>query len=430
MGQGHRSKRWPATAGRFDRHRITGIRAARLQPPLPRSILMVSPSQALAIAIQHHKAGRLPDAEAVYGAILRQVPDAADALYLWGVARGQRGDRPMAELLCRQAVEREAKLRLFDAELGAPVRARGDFDHLARLFAADVALRPGCRLLARSGSSEADPSLRPQLKDVTLCCIDTFYHDHALVALKNCLAQCRFEDVLFLTDREFGLPTIRSRVIDRLPTSEAYSRFVLKELHRHIETPYVLIVQWDGFILDARLWSEEYKAYDYIGARWTLFDDAANVGNGGFSLRSRRLLEATADPEVTELHPEDYHLCRTHRRLLQERYGITYAPPALADRFSVERVATGAEIAEPVETFGFHSLFRMHRVLDPDQLENFLDNVPPSTLKGGSMILLGVSYLNTGRSAQARTIASRILRMEPEHKDKDVLLQILKQAGS
>ena len=142
-------------------------------------------------------------------------------------------------------------------------------------------------------------------------------------------------------------------------------------------------------------------------------------------MRSRRLLEATADPEVTELHPEDYHLCRTHRRLLQERYGITYAPPVLADRFSVERVATGAEIAEPVETFGFHSLFRMHRVLDPDQLENFLDDVPPSTLKGGSMILLGVSYLNTGRPVQAKAVAERILNLEPEHKDKDVLIKIL-----
>ncbi|MCG5238910.1 hypothetical protein MCW82_03850 [Azospirillum doebereinerae] len=386
---------------------------------------MVSPSQALAIAVQHHKAGRLGEAEAVYDAILRQVPGFSDALYLWGVARGQRGDRPMADLLCRQAVEQNAKLKLFDTELGEPIRGRGDFDHLARLFAADIALRPGCRLVARTGGTEADLSLRPYLSGVTLCCIDTFYHDYALVALKNCLAQCRFDDVLFLTDRDFGLPTIRSRVIDRLPTSEAYSHFVLKELHRHIETPHVLIAQWDGFVLDVRLWSEEYRAYDYIGARWTLFDDAMNVGNGGFSLRSRRLLQATADPDFTQIHPEDYHMCRTHRALLQERYGITYAPADLADRFSVERIASGDEVANPIETFGFHSLFRMHRVIDPDQLENFLDDVPPSTLKGGSMILLGASYLHTGRPVQARAVASRILALEPEHKNKDVLMQIL-----
>jgi len=390
---------------------------------------MVSASQALAIAIQHHKAGRLPDAEGVYEAILRQVPNAFDALYLWGVSRGQRGDRPMADLLCRQASERDPRLRLFDTELGGPIRARGEFDHLARLFAADVALRPGCRLPARAGSGP-DPSLRLHLPGVTLCCVDTFYHDYALVALKNCLAQCRFDDVLFLTDRDFGLPTIRSRLIDRLPTSEAYSRFILKELHRHIETPHVLLVQWDGFILDARLWSEEFRSYDYIGARWIMFPDEANVGNGGFSLRSRRLLQATTDPDFTQLHPEDYHMCRTHRRLMQDRYGITYAPAALADRFSIEQVASGAEVATPMETFGYHSLFRMHGVLDPDQLENFLDDVPPSTLKGGSMILLGVSYLNTGRPAQARAVASRILAQEPGHKDKVVLEQILQLAGA
>ncbi|WP_052293839.1 DUF5672 family protein [Azospirillum sp. B510] len=386
---------------------------------------MVSSSQALAIAIQHHKAGRLPEAEGVYGAILRQVPQAADALYLWGVLRGQRGDRLMAELLSSQACAQDPKVRLFDAELGGALRGRGEFDHLARLFAADVAIRPGCRLLVRPGTRAPDPALRLQLPGVTLCCIDTFYHDYALVALKNCLAQCQFEDVLFLSDRDFPLPTIRTRLIDRLPSSEAYSRFVLKELHRHIETPYVLLVQWDGFIQDARLWSEEFRAFDYIGARWTMFTDEANVGNGGFSLRSRRLLQATADPDVVECHPEDYHMCRTYRRLLQERYGITYAPAGLADRFSIEH---GAELTQPVETFGFHSLFRMHTLLDADQLENFLDDVPRSSLIGRSMILLAVSYLNTGRPIQAQIIASRILGLEPEHKDRGVLEQILAAA--
>jgi len=385
---------------------------------------MVSSSQALAVAIQHHKAGRLSEAEGVYGAILRQVPQAADALYLWGVLRGQQGDRPMAELLTGQACAQDPKLRLFDAELGGALRTRGAFDHLARLFAADVAVRPGCRLLVRAGTRDPDPALRLHLPGVTLCCIDTFYHDYALVALKNCLAQCRFEDVLFLSDRDFGLPSIRTRLIDRLPSSAAYSRFVLKELHRHIETPYVLLVQWDGFIQDARLWSEEFRAFDYIGARWTMFTDEANVGNGGFSLRSRRLLQATADPDLVEVHPEDYHMCRTYRGLLQERYGITYAPAALADRFSIEQVASGAELTNPVETFGFHSLFRMHGLLDPDQLENFLDDVPRSSLTGGSMILLALSYLNTGRPAQAHIITSRILALEPGHKDKGALEQI------
>ena len=389
---------------------------------------MVSSSQALAIAIQHHKAGRLPEAEEVYGAILRQVPQAADALYLWGVLRGQQGDRPMAELLSSQACVQDPKLRLFDAELGAALRARGAFDHLARLFAADVAVRPGCRLLVRAGTRDPDPALRLHLPGVTLCCIDTFYHDYALVALKNCLAQCRFEDVLFLSDRDFGLPTIRTRLIDRLPNSAAYSRFVLKELHRHIETPYVLLVQWDGFIQDARLWSEEFRAFDYIGARWTMFTDEANVGNGGFSLRSRRLLQATADPDLVEVHPEDYHMCRTYRGLLQERYGITYAPAALADRFSVECVVSGAEARKPLETFGFHSLYRMHRIISSDQLANFLDDLPVSTLRSDSMILLGASYLNMSMFEEAQAIVSRILSLEPDHPQKEVISMIMERS--
>lgn len=190
-----------------------------------------------------------------------------------------------------------------------------------------------------------------------------------------------------------------------------------------------MIVQWDGFILDARLWSNEYLAYDYIGARWKSFDDEANVGNGGFSIRSRRLLQATADADITQTHPEDVHLCRTYRTLLQQRYGISYAPQALADRFSVESVASSAELSDPVLTFGFHSLYRMHRVLDPDQVGNFLDDVPPATLTSPSMILLAASFLHMGHPAQAHTIASRVLALDPDHPHKAELAMLLERAA-
>lgn len=406
--------------------RLSGYKLRIL--PFPPSDLMLTSSQALALAIQHHKAGRLGEAEQLYDIVLRQKPDAADFLYLWGVLRGQQNDLPMAELLCRQASERDPRLRLFETELGEAIRNSGDFDRLLQLFAADVALRPGCLLLTRPGEQKADPHLRPHLAGVTLCCIDTFYHNYALIALKNCLAQCQFDEVLFLSDRDFCLPNINTVIIENLKTSADYSRFVMKDLHKYIQTPYVLIVQWDGFILDARRWTNEYLAYDYIGARWKSFNDEANVGNGGFSLRSRRLLQATADAEITQVHPEDVHLCRTYRPLLQQRYGISYAPQALADRFSVEWVASSAELSDPVLTFGFHSLYRMHRVLDPDQVRNFLDDIPPATLTSPSMILLGASFLHMGHPAQAHAIASRILELDPDHPHKAELTMLLAQA--
>ncbi len=56
------------------------------------------------LAAQAHQAGKLDDAEAGYRNILGHEPQHADALYLLGAARQQRGDRVQAETLYRQAL--------------------------------------------------------------------------------------------------------------------------------------------------------------------------------------------------------------------------------------------------------------------------------------------------------------------------------------
>ncbi|WP_321817168.1 MULTISPECIES: DUF5672 family protein [unclassified Paraburkholderia] len=43
---------------------------------------------------------------------------------------------------------------------------------------------------------------------------------------------------------------------------------MLKALVQHIATPWVLVAQWDGYVLDASRWSERFFEYDYIGAHW------------------------------------------------------------------------------------------------------------------------------------------------------------------
>jgi tetratricopeptide (TPR) repeat protein len=53
---------------------------------------MATISQALAIAIQHHQAGRLQAAEQIYRQILALEPDHAEALHLLGVINAQSGD--------------------------------------------------------------------------------------------------------------------------------------------------------------------------------------------------------------------------------------------------------------------------------------------------------------------------------------------------
>lgn len=63
------------------------------------------------------------------------------------------------------------------------------------------------------------------------------------------------------------------------------------------------------------------------------------VGNGGFSLRSKKFLEVSAklmrEGKIPQIHPEDVSLCVWNKDLLDSE-GISIAPPELAEKFSIE----------------------------------------------------------------------------------------------
>lgn len=106
--------------------------------------------------------------------------------------------------------------------------------------------------------------------------------------------------------------------------------------------------------------------YDYIGAPWfierefwfTKFNFPENlrgtsvVGNGGFSLRSKKLLETSsrlADEGVFKAYqPEDTVLCVYNRKEMEDE-GIKFAPSEVAEKFSIE----GREHTYENQ-FGFH----------------------------------------------------------------------------
>ena len=86
------------------------------------------------------------------------------------------------------------------------------------------------------------------------------------------------------------------------------------------------------------------------------------VGNGGFSLRSRKLLAALQDPRIALVDAEDTTIGRTFRPLLERDHGIRFADEALADRFSFE---AAYPIGRP---FGFHGLFNFCRTVPPAEI--------------------------------------------------------------
>ena len=214
---------------------------------------------------------------------------------------------------------------------------------------------------------------RVQIPDTTLCCIDCKNHALAIRALRLSLAGCQFPRAVFFTDRDFDIEPVETVIIDPIQSLQDYSRFVVKRLLHYIDTEYILLIQWDGYIVNPDVWSEQFLLFDYIGARWPDYvgvlspqgarniriPDENSVGNGGFSLRSRTLLEALQDPHIViGAYPEDMAICQTYRQYLERQHGIAFAPAAVADQFSFE-------LREPVgPTFGFHGQSNITRFVD------------------------------------------------------------------
>ena len=202
------------------------------------------------------------------------------------------------------------------------------------------------------------PADRLALPQVTLCAVTSVNVVATVRALDASLAQIDFADCMLFTDVAVqpSHPSIRVVQVARMASTDAYSDFLLTKLVDYVESSHCLVAQWDGHVIDAQRWRPEFLDYDYIGASWPQFDDAHDVGNGGFSLRSRRLMEACRAPDFRPGHPEDVAICRANREWLQAR-GMRFAPAELADLFAAERAGDLAT------SFGYHGVFNMPRAL-------------------------------------------------------------------
>lgn len=157
-------------------------------------------------------------------------------------------------------------------------------------------------------------------------------------------------------------------------TTKDYSDLLLTGLRQYVAGTHVLIIQWDSFILHPELWTNDFLQYDYIGAVWPHHPDTP-VGNGGFSLRSVKLLEVLESPAITKRHPEDFCICVDNKATLENQFGIRFAPKSIAEQFAVERSSWHP-------AFGFHGFFNFGKALNPQELSAFLDLLPDTYLGG------------------------------------------------
>jgi hypothetical protein len=202
----------------------------------------------------------------------------------------------------------------------------------------------------------------------------------ARFAMERTLREMPVQDCLVLADTCF-VDGARHVPIPPLAGLPGYNALMLEGLAEHLACDAYLVVQWDGFAIDGRRWQREFLAHDYIGAPWVHRGGA--VGAGGFSLRSRRLIEAVRDlrrrdPRRDVETAEDLQICVTYRDALAAA-GMRFAPADLAARFAFERVpdAIGALGGVIPETLGFHGVFNLPLVLAEHEILALLDAIVP-----------------------------------------------------
>jgi hypothetical protein len=202
--------------------------------------------------------------------------------------------------------------------------------------------------------------------------------DSAHDALLKSQVGIRFPSVKFLSHKQpKNLNQLTEFIkIDELrlrsPGVDDYSHFMIYDLWRFVETEFCLIVQADGYVINPQSWNDIFLEYDYIGAPWPLqnsayidpFGKQQRVGNGGFSLRSRKLLEvpryhsvpwdvandSTYQTFESGTLNEDGNIC-VHNRHIFEKAGCKFAPVEIAVQFSQELPIPESKGVQP---FGFH----------------------------------------------------------------------------
>ena len=212
--------------------------------------------------------------------------------------------------------------------------------------------------------------------ELTIAIVDTAFYPLATRSIETTLEITNAKRVLVLSDRDF-FPGSDFVKIDTINDKRDYSRLMLKELGRHITTDHFMVIQYDGLPIDPSQWQDDFMKYDYIGATWPWGPYDQRVGNGGFSIRSRRLHELCLQDEMVFDPPgygdnnymEDTHICRLYRVWL-ETQGIRYAPADLANQFSAE--CPGGRF----DTYGFHGTLCLPHYLSDDHMKFYIDNLP------------------------------------------------------
>jgi len=203
-----------------------------------------------------------------------------------------------------------------------------------------------------------------KLNNVTIAAVAGAKAIETLKAIKYSMKELEFYRAILITPDDIQDDQVE--IIKCEPLNyEQYNHFIVYRLCEYIETTHCLLVQNDGYVVNPDRWQDSWMQYDYIGALWPLPQDdfsfrdqdgnIQRVGNGGFTLRSKKLLSVAKDLNLEWkkyygfYHEDGFYCC--HNRSAYELAGCKFSPIEVAAEFSHETMVAENYGNIP---FGFH----------------------------------------------------------------------------
>jgi len=297
---------------------------------------------------------------------------------------------------------------------------------------------------------------------ISLATITNVNHELTEFALRKSCEAHKFDDVILISDKEYSANNIGNSYRwlqwnggpDKLPLDlDTYATACIKILDSIVKTEHVLIIQYDGMAIRKEMWSDEFLEYDYIGppthTQYSPIEEVYSnydidffkdieqnprwfVGGGGFSLRSKKLLTALQDERILpffsavnkqtkverKLVSEDFTICLQYRDILEQDYGIKFAPIDVGLKFGAE-VLTGYN-----QCFGFHGIQNIPYFLSEEECIYFINNVKKRSFNPESEMVrvLAGTFLSVGYIEAfgflSDMMKKNILQIEEENEHK------------
>ena len=207
--------------------------------------------------------------------------------------------------------------------------------------------------------------MKIKIPDVTLFALSSIFIDETIWSLLKSSEKIDFGSIKFLTHEKpkFLPDKIEYVQIPKINNIMDYNKFCFYELGQYINTSHGLLTQYHAWVINPDVFDSSWLQFDYIGGIWPLKEGSykANTGeiirngNGGFSLRSKRIMSIPKEQnwsmrEEQSFYNEDGALACYFRKELLD-FGINYASVDISAIFSYE-IAMIENWGKKI--FGFH----------------------------------------------------------------------------